>query len=346
MSALSKNRLVTRRGFIEKAVRSAELLGATAAVVSLTQRSFAMEKPAPNRLLYDVERLRTTDPKLIQYDEVARFACPHPNARRLAMGPETHLFIAAGKHIVQFDKRGAHVADIQLTDEPRCVAVAPDGNNFVGFRDHVEVYDRNGERRGVWETPGKKSYFTGIAIGDDDIFVADAGARSVLRYDKSGRLLSRIGDKDQDRNIPGFIVPSPFFDVEVARDGLLRVTNPGRHRVEVYTREGDLEFFWGEPSMGMAGFCGCCNPINLALLGDGRYVTFEKGLPRVKIYSAEGKFESVVAGAESFAENAKACGPNDCSVGGLDGVVDSQGRIYILDLVANNVRVMERKKSV
>ena len=345
MSALSKNQLLTRRGFIQRAAHSAQLFAASSTIVSLAQRSRAAEKPAPNRLLYDADRLRQTDPKLIQYDEAARFACPHPNARRIAMGSEATLFIAAGKQIVQLDKTGAHVADIQLADEPRCIAVASDGNSFVGFRDHVEVYGRNGERRAAWETPGKKSYFTGIAVGDDDIFVADAGARVVRRYDKSGRLLGRIGEKDKDGNIPGFIVPSPFFDVEVARDGLLRVTNPGRHRVEAYTREGDLEFFWGEPSMGMTGFCGCCNPINLALLGDGRYVTFEKGLPRVKIYSAEGKFESVVAGAESFAANAKVCGPNDCSVGGLDGVVDSQGRIYILDLVANNVRVMERKTS-
>jgi hypothetical protein len=344
MSKLTRNQLVTRRGFIQGAVRSAQLLGATAAVVSLTKRSSAAEKSTPNRLLYDVDRLRRTDPKLIQYQEVGRFVSPQPNARRMAIGPYEHLLVAAGKRIVEIDKAGAALGEIQLTDEPRCVTVGADGKIFAGLRDHVEVYDRAGERRAAWETPGQKSYFTGIAVGDEDVFVADAGARVVLRYDKSGKFISRIGEKNKDRNIPGFIVPSPFFDVELARDGLLRVTNPGRHRVEAYTREGDLEFFWGEPSMGIDGFCGCCNPINLALLNDGGYVTFEKGLPRVKIYSAEGKFESVVAGAESFTENAKVCGPNDCSVGGLDGVVDSQGRIYILDLVANTIRVMERKK--
>ena len=346
MSKLTKNQLVTRRGFIEGAVRSAQLLGATAALISLKKRSSAAEKSSPNRLLYDVDRLRQTDPKLIQYQEVGRFASPQPNARRIAIGGDEHLFIAAGKRIVEMDRAGAQVGDIQLTDEARCVAVVAEGRIFVGFRDHVELYDHGGERRAAWETPGKKSYFTGIAVGDEDVFVADAGARVVLRYDKSGKLVGRIGEKNKERNIPGFIIPSPFFDVELARDGLLRVTNPGRHRVEIYTREGDLELFWGEPSMGIGGFCGCCNPINIALLSDGGYVTFEKGLPRVKIYSAEGKFESVVAGAESFAENAKVCGPNDCSVGGLDGVVDSQGRIYILDLVANNIRVMERKKVV
>jgi hypothetical protein len=343
MNELSRNQLVTRRGFIESTIHSAQRLALTAGAISLTRRSSAAEKPTPNRLRYDVDRLRHTDPKLIQYVEKSRFSCPVTPARRIAIRSDDHLFIAAGKHLVELDKDGAGVSDMQLADEARCVAVAAEGTIFVGSRDHLDVYNRAGERRATWETPSKQSYLTAIAVGEDDVFVADAGARVVLRYDKSGKLLGRIGEKNRERNIPGFIVPSPFFDVELARDGLLRVTNPGRHRVEAYTREGDLEFFWGQPSMGIAGFCGCCNPVNLALLRDGRCVTFEKGLPRVKIYSVEGKFESVVTGAESFAENAKVCEPNNCSMGGLDGVVDSQDRIYVLDLVENNIRVMEMK---
>ena len=78
-------------------------------------------------------------------------------------------------------------------------------------------------------------------------------------------------------------------------------------------------------------------------LADGRFVTCEKGLPRVKIYSASGEFESVVAGVETFAANARACGPSDCTAGGLDAVVDSQGRIVVLDFVTGDVRVMKAK---
>lgn len=75
-------------------------------------------------------------------------------------------------------------------------------------------------------------------------------------------------------------------------------------------------------------------------------MTCEKGLPRVKVYSPRGDFESVVAGAESFAENARTGAlknRSDGLLGGLDATVDSQQRIYILDLVANDVRVMKRK---
>jgi len=126
----------------------------------------------------------------------------------------------------------------------------------------------------------------------------------------------------------------------------LRVNNPGRHCVETYTEEGNLELSWGKASAAIDGFCGCCNPINLALLPDGRVVTCEKGIPRVKVYSAHGEFESVVAGPESFPENAKAGSAEDPSDGthaALDATVDAEGRIYILDTVTGEIRIMVKK---
>ena len=49
-------------------------------------------------------------------------------------------------------------------------------------------------------------WLTGIAIAKNDVFVADAGNRVILRYDKSSKLIRRIGEKDKDRNIPGLII--------------------------------------------------------------------------------------------------------------------------------------------
>jgi hypothetical protein len=178
------------------------------------------------------------------------------------------------------------------------------------------------------------------------VFVADSANRVVLRYDRSGKLVGRLGQKNQERNIPGLIVPSPYLDVKLGRDGLLRVNNPGRHCIEVLSPNGDLEFSWGKPSAGIEGFCGCCNPIGLALLSDGSCVTCEKGLPRVKLYSVERTFDCVIAGPEMFRDNSRAGSVSDRAdgtLGGLDAAVDSQGRIYILDLVAGDVRVMRRK---
>jgi hypothetical protein len=345
MNQLTRNQLVSRRGFIQRAADSAKLAGLGAALGMLGRARSTGAAAEGNPWAYDDSRFRKTDSKLIHYREINRFRAIHPKPRCLALSHDEHLFIGACKNLTEHTLQGAQVSDMSLESEPRCVAAGDDGLLYLGMREHVEVYDRQGQRRTSWPSPGPKAYFTGVTTSGADVFVADAGQRVLLRYDRSGKLIGRIGEKNKERNVPGFIVPSPYFDVEVAPDGLLRVNNPGRHRVEAYTFEGDLEFAWGEPGAGIEKFCGCCNPINLALLGDGRIVTLEKGIPRVKVYTGGGTLESVVAGAESFAENAKVCGPNDCTLGGLDGVVDSKDRIYILDFVAADIRVMERNPS-
>jgi hypothetical protein len=341
MSELSKNQLVNRRNFIERAADAAKLLGLTCALGKLSQGAKATDNKA-NPWGYDDSQFRKTDPKLIRYHEIFRIRIQRPSPRCMSLTKDGRLYVGAGKYLSEFTSDGTQAAEIALSDEPRCVAASDDGLLYIGQRDHVEMYDRKGQRRGVWDAPPKNPYLTGIAINDTGVFVADAGNRVVLRYNRSGVLKSRIGEKNKELNIPGFIVPSPFFDVKMGADGLLRVTNPGRHCVEAYTVEGDLESSWGKPGAAIEKFCGCCNPVNLASLADGRTVTFEKGIPRVKVYSNDGVFECVVAGAESFAENAKVCGPSDCTLGGLAGAADARGRIYILDFVAAEVRIMER----
>jgi hypothetical protein len=341
MRAHSQRNSLSRRQFLKK--------GAAAGVISLAAAGALRVGGADTRsnaFAYDVSRFSKTDPKLLQFEQIRQFASPHGDARKIAMGPHDQVYIAAGKHVSVLNREGVSMLDIALSETARCVAVNREGEIYAGLRDHVEVFDGKGERRANWPSVGPRAWLTGLAVTSEALFLADAGNRIVLRCDRSGKVRSRIGEKNKIRNNPGFIVPSPFFDLAMHPDGLLRVTNPGRHRVEAYTVDGDLELAWGKPSAAIDGFCGCCNPINLALLPDGRIVTCEKGLPRVKVYSADGTFESVVAGPESFPENVKAAageGLSDGSYGGLDAAVNSGGEVYILDLVKGDVRVMTRK---
>jgi sugar lactone lactonase YvrE len=226
------------------------------------------------------------------------------------------------------------------------VAVTKDGLWYVGFREWIEVYDAKGDRQASWKSPAGRPWFTGLTVVGEDVFAADAGNRLVRRYDRAGKLVGRIGAKNKERQVPGLVLPSPYLDVEWHKDGLLRVNNPGRHRVELYTLDGDLELTWGKPSAAIDGFCGCCNPINLALLPDGSCVTCEKGLPRVKVYRPNGEFDCVVAGPETFPENARlGAGPGtgEGLKAGLDVVVDPQERLYVLDYATGTIRVMARK---
>ena len=336
-------RPLSRREFAGQVARGALLAGA--ALVA-GPAALAAQSGQNNPFAYDLSRLSQTDPKLVRYEETGRFRCPHAEPRRVAVGPGDALFVAAGNYVTALGAGGASGLEIALSGSARCVAVAKDGTIYAGLRDHVEVFDAKGQRRATWETPGGKPWFTGLAVGENDVFAADAGNRVLFRFDRSGKLVRRLGEKNKERGVPGFIVPSPYLDVELGPDGLLHVNNPGRHRVEAYTFDGDFEGGWGKPTAAIDGFCGCCNPIGLAALPEGRIVTCEKGLPRVKVYGAQGEFDSVVAGTDAFPENAKVGAGEtrgDSTLAGLDAAADSQGRIYILDFVTGDIRVMKRK---
>lgn len=335
---------LNRRQFIDRGLRGAGLLVAGGAGVAARQLGAA--PASQNPFAYDVERFTKTDPALVRYDEAARFPNVGPEPRRVAVGPGDRIYVAARSGVIVLDSAGSQLQQIPLSGPARCVAVATDGTLYAGLRDHLEVFDAKSNHLKSWDPPGGKTWFTGLAVNENEVFAADAGNRVILRYDRSGKLIGRLGEKNKERNVPGLIVPSPYLDVALAKDGLVRVNNPGRHCVETYTIGGDLELTWGKPSAGIAGFCGCCNPIGLAVFPDGRCLTCEKGLPRVKVFSVQGHFESVVAGPESFPDNAKAGSATDLSDGsrgGLDAAVDSQGRVWILDLVAANLRLMKPK---
>ncbi len=345
---MSEESRINRRQFFQTATQRAGLLAAgTAALQTTVGSSQAASKDKPfNPFAYDIGRLEKTDPKLIAYEEVSKFPSGDQDPRRIAVGPDRRLYVAGKNGLTILEPDGTKAGVIPLGLPGRCVAVAGDGTVYVGVRDHIEVFDAKHRRLSTWESPGKKCWFSGLAVSDTDVFAADSGNRVVLRYDRSGKLGARIGEKNKDRNVPGLILPSPYLDVAIGRDGLLRVNNTGRHSVELYTASGDFELCWGKPSAGIEGFCGCCNPVALALLPDGRCITCEKGLPRVKVHSADGTFENVVAGPESFPANAKpgsVHNTSDGNLGGLDAAVDGEGRVYVLDLVTGDVRVMKRK---
>lgn len=329
---------ISRREFARKIARGMLALGA---VVVSGRSLFSAE---PNPFAYDVGNLAKTDPKWIGYREVRRLpALKTTSLRRIETGPDDLLYVAGGGSVVAMNAEGVRGLEIALDGPVRCVTVAKDGTIYAALRNHIEVFDSKGKRLATWDAPAGKPWFTGMAVGENDLFAADAGNRVVQRYDRSGKLAGRIGEKNSERNIPGFIIPSPYFNVKIHPDGLIRVNNPGRHRIEAYSFVGDFEGSWGSPGGTIGAFCGCCNPINLAILPDGRIVTCEKGLPRVKVYSADGDLRSVVAGTEAFPENAKVGAGEreaDAALAGLDAAVDSHGTIFILDLVTSEIRVM------
>jgi len=304
----------------------------------------------PDAYSYDLEQYQKTNPALVHYTQKTQIPVGMRDARAVATGPDDRIYVAGDKAIRAFAPDGKRLQDIALEQEAGCLAVvgaagATPGRIYVGMRDHVEVFGGDGSRGAVWSRPGKRAVLTSIAVAGEDVFVADAGSLLVWHYDPAGKLLGQIGKRDPSREISGFIVPSPYFDVAIAPDGLLRVVNPGAHRIEAFTFDGHLELSWGKRGMGIEAFCGCCNPSNIAILADGRVVTAEKGIPRVKVYSESGEFECVVVGPETLAPNRAATVEtrDELRLHPVDLAVDSHSRILVLDPTAAAVRIFEHK---
>jgi hypothetical protein len=322
-------------------------LSVVVAVIALLKLDTTGQKGSGLGPEYVYEVDTNIDPNLIIYEESAPLISTGlNNSHSVALDSKGNVYVAGDNVVLVFDDKGDLLNNVELTDTPRSLTVTNDGKIYVGTKDHVEVYNNQGKQLASWQTLGENALLTSIAVYKNNVFVADAGNRIVLRYDTSGELLNRIGEKDDERNIPGFVIPTPYFDLTVAPDGLLRVINPGRHRIEAYTFDGDLEFWWGEFSSSVEGFCGCCNPVNFVILEDESFVTCEKGLKRVKIYDPEGTFIGVVATPEQLGGLARICVlPEECQTGGFDLAVDDKGRIFILDTVKNVVRIFSKKKA-
>lgn len=300
--------------------------------------------------VYDIGEMAKIDPNLIMYKrESLTVQTGFAKSHCLALDSAGTIYVTGDKAVRVFSPAGAMLREVPLGGEPRPVTIDEKGQMYVGLRDHVEVYDAKGERMARWKSLGERALLTGLAVKDDDVFLADAGNRIVLHYDSKGTLINKIGEKDQQRNIPGFFIPTPYFDLTVAPDGLLRVVNPGNHKIEAYTYEGDMEFTWGKFSATIEGFCGCCNPVNIAILPDESFVTMEKGLIRAKVYDPDGEFVGVVAGPDELGVEGpvKICQfPEQCQSGGFDVAVDAKGRIFVLDTIKNVVRVFSRKDAI
>jgi hypothetical protein len=299
---------------------------------------------------YDIEGLAKIDPNLILYEESTQpINTGFTNSYGIAVDSQELVYVAGDRAVRIFTERGGLVSEIKLAGMPRCLTASGKGNIYVGVKGHVEVYDSGGKQLASWQSINDDSILTSIAVWKDDVFVADAGNRIVLHYDTAGKLIGRIGEKNESKGIAGFVIPSPYFDLAVGSDGLLRVANPGRHRVEAYTFDGNLELWWGKFSSEVEDFCGCCNPVNFAILEDGSFVTCEKGVIRIKIYSPEGKFVGVVAGPEQLVKDGVSyiCKTTaECQTGGFDVAVGPSGQIFVLDTIKNVVRTFSKKKEI
>ena len=287
---------------------------------------------------YDDANLRKIDPALIKYHQINQIDTGLRAPRAMAVDSKGDLLVVGDKMVRIFSNTGQRLIDIPLADAPSCIVPSKTGDRiYVGFNDHVEVYDAAGKRLAVWPKFSDKSQLTGLALRGDELLVADSGEhrRIVVRCDLDGHILGELGGRDDARGNLGLIAPSPHINVAAKPDGQVLISNPGRFRIETYSVDGILQGFFGQSGTRIQDFLGCCNPANFGLLSDGRIVTAEKGIPRVKVYLPDGRLDSVVVGPDAFGQNML----------GLELAIDPFDRILVLEPGTTTVRIFQAKKA-
>jgi hypothetical protein len=286
------------------------------------------------------------DPQRVGYWQCASIDVPMQQLRGIACDDQSRIYVAGDQAIHIYDAEGKSQGQIALDSPPLCLAVADDDANgsarlFVGMADGVQVLGADHQILAAWQVPAENTLLASIAVVGDEVFVADAGNRRVWRFNGKGELLGQIGNPDASLQIPGFVIPSRYFDIVAGSEGLLYCVNPGRLQVSTFTFAGDLGNSWGHAGSSIADFFGCCNPSHIARFSDGRFVTSERGIPRIKVYSANGDLDSVVAGPQQLgiSESSVADPRHGIDEPVFDIAVDQQDRVLALDRQTRSVRI-------
>ena len=241
----------------------------------------------------------------------------------LAVAPDGIIYVAGENVVVALGPDGNKRLRFAVQGRPGCLCITRENELLAGMRRHVEVFKGDGTKLSEWADLGERAWLTSVACDGENVYVADAGNRIVWRFDRGGKLINQIGEK--------FNVPSPYFDVAVNPIGELWVVNPGMHGLENYRPEGGLASSWYRPGIEPEAFCGCCNPIHIAFMGDNSLVTVEKGIDRVKVYGPDTSLIAVVAGpAEALTKDNTTLGCN-IEAASADLAVDAKNRILVLN---------------
>lgn len=290
---------------------------------------------------YDTAELAKVDPRLVAYRPAGQFPVGMEHAASLAVDAGGRIWVANEALIRVFSPEGQVVLERMLPGEHKpitCLSIQAN-RLYAAYTDKVYTAAIDVDDEAVWPTDfGKNVHITSVAADGEEVFLADWGNRQIIRCDAKGKVLGVIGKRDEAAGVPGFVVPSPYFDIAIDPNGNLRVADTGRHRIETYNRDGRYLESWGQPSGKIEDFLGCCNPCHFALMADGRFVTAEKGLPRVKIYDSAGRFECVVAPPSAFADRNRNQGQSWPVV-----AVAPAGAIIVLDPAAGVVMTFVKK---
>lgn len=251
------------------------------------------------------------------------------------------------REIRVLDQTGKQQRKIDIQEVvPLQICAAEDGTIFVGGEHRIAVIGRDGKIRqkvkivDIIPDTNDDTHVSGVAISDRFIFVAIGTGRSLRATEDIVRLTRDLKD-------PQLIIERQFgccshIDMAVFGDELLVAEN-SRHRVNRFSFDGELLGRWGKRERtDITGFGACCNPVNFDLIGN-TLVTAESGIGRIKAYSPDGQFKQLIGYVDTtkFDKGSRIAAAS-CYI--PVEVAPNGKRIFVMDVRANAIRVLEKKQ--
>ena len=139
-----------------------------------------------NPFEYNIENFKHIDPELLKYTEIRQIPLSFQQVSGIAVDCEDNIYVTGDESVLILHNDGQVKSTISTGQTPLCLDVDKNGDLFLGMKNHIEVYKRDGIKKAQWENMGVKAHVTSLKITDEYIFAADAGNRIVRKFDKSG----------------------------------------------------------------------------------------------------------------------------------------------------------------
>ncbi len=128
----------------------------------------------------EVDQYYEVDPALIVYKEVRQIKLGdvQPMGLDYAKGK---IYLLKDLALQVLSEKGEELLLINLPDSGHCIHVNQQ-TIYIGFTNYVGQYHEDGRLIKSWDTLDERAVITSIATKADQVYVADAGNRRVIRY--------------------------------------------------------------------------------------------------------------------------------------------------------------------